>query len=125
MTRLVEKLNTLMKNKDLTCLALSHITGIPNTSLSTLLKGRTDKIDVVKLKKIADALGCSLDYLMNDDCDDITNDKNTYYLDKETAKIAEEIHKNSELRMLFDASKKIKKEDMQFVIDMINRFKNE
>ena len=125
MKHLIDKINNLMEEKGITCLDLSKRTGIPNTTLSTLLKGRTDKFDIVKLQKVCDALHCSLNYLMDDNCEKIGPDKNMYYLDKEVAEMAEAIHKNTDLKALFDASRKIKKEDMQLVIDMINRFKNE
>jgi len=125
MKLLVNKIIKLMEEREMTCLELSKQTGIPNTTLSVLLKGRTDKIDIIKLRKICDILNCSLNYLMDDNCDQVREDKSMYYLDKEAAEMAEEIHKNTDLKALFDASRKIKKEDMQLVIDMINRLKSE
>ncbi len=131
MKNLVSKLNNLMIEKDINCLELSKRTGIPNTTLSTLLKGRTDKFDIVKLQKICDVLNCTLDYLMNDNIDPddsglyVKEDSNVYYFDKETARYAQEIANNPEMKMLFDASKNIKKEDMQLVYEMIKRFKKD
>lgn len=43
------------------------MTGIPNTTLSAIVKGNTKKLDVTKLQAICNALECTLDYLMNDD----------------------------------------------------------
>lgn len=122
MNMMVSKLNKLIDEKGWTCLELSKKTGIANTTLSTLLKGRTDKFDIVKLKKICEALGCSLDYLMNDDYE-INEEK--YYIDDEAAQYAQEIKNNPELKMLFDAARGVNKEDMKFVYEMIKRFKND
>lgn len=121
MEKIVTKLNKLMQERGMNCVDLSKKTGIPNTTLSTLLKGRTDKIDIIKLRTICECLGCSLDYVINDN---IEEDTHTYYLDDEAAQYAQEIANNKDLKMLFDAAKDIKKEDMQFVYEMIKRFKN-
>lgn len=125
MKHLVDKINKLMEEKEMTCLELSKRTGIPNTTLSTLLKGRTDKFDIAKLQKICDVLNCSLDYLMNDNCDRVSEDKAMYYIDNEAAQYAQEIANNPDMKMLFDATRNIKKEDMQFVYEMIKRFKRD
>ena len=124
MEDMVNKLNKLMAEKGLTCMELSKKTGIANTTLSTLLKGRTDKFDIVKLKKICQVLGCSLDYLMNDDSYDI-EPSSCYYVNEEVAEYAQELARNKDLKMLFDAAKNIKKEDMQLVYEMIKRFKSD
>ena len=121
MKNMVYKLNKLMEEKELSCLELSKRTEIANTTLSTLLKGRTDKFDIVKLQKICKVLGCSLDYLMNDE---VVDDTNGYYIDSEAAEYAQEIATNKDLKMLFDAARTIKKDDMQLVYEMIKRFKD-
>ena len=48
-----------------------------------------------------------------------------YYLDPEVAELADQLHKNPELRILFDASKKLTKEDIQFVRDLVDRMKKD
>lgn len=47
--------------------------------------------------------------------------KTPYYLDPETAEIAQEVYDRPELKILFDASRKASKEDIQFVVEMIDR----
>lgn len=124
MKRMNEKLNKLMFEKGIKASELSRITGIPYTTLSVFLKGKTDKIDIVKLQTICNALDCSLDYLLNDEVDCV-KEKQVYYLDNEVAKYAQEIAQNHELKMLFDAARNVKKEDMEFVYKMIQRFKKD
>lgn len=124
MNNMVDKINKLMDEKEISCLELSKMTGIANSTLATLLKGRTDKFDIVKLKKICQVLGCSLDYLMNDDSYD-TDQSPCYYVNEEVAEYAQELASNKDLKMLFDAARNISKEDMQLVYEMIKRFKND
>lgn len=52
------------------------------------------------------------------------NDKeNTYYKDADTRDFIQFMHENPEYKILFDASRNVKKEDIEFVADMINRLK--
>ena len=46
-----------------------------------------------------------------------------YYLDPETAKMAQELFDNKDLRVLFDAARGSKPEDIQWVADTLNRLK--
>ena len=49
--------------------------------------------------------------------------RSTYYLNPETAQLAQELHDNPDLRILMDASKKLSPEDIKFVMDLVNRMK--
>lgn len=130
MKKLVAKLNSLMELKNINCYELSKKTGIANTTLNTLLKGGTDKFDIVKLKRICEVLGCSLDYLMDDSIDEygyssmINETPSHYYVNEDVAQYAQEIANNKDLKMLFDAARDIKKEDMQLVYEMVKRLKD-
>lgn len=46
-----------------------------------------------------------------------------YYLHEETRKIAQELFKNKELRLLFDAVHDVKAEDLKLVYEMVKRMK--
>lgn len=50
-----------------------------------------------------------------------------YYMDPDAAELAEFLHKNPDYKVLFDASRKVKPEDIEFVRQMIDRMggKNE
>ena len=45
----------------------------------------------------------------------------TYYLDKEAREAAQFLYENPDYKVLFDASRKVKKEDIDFVKQMIDR----
>lgn len=51
----------------------------------------------------------------------IQTDEN-YYLNKDAREYAEFLHRNPEYRVLFDASRNVKKEDVDFVRQMLDRF---
>lgn len=46
-----------------------------------------------------------------------------YYLNPETAKLAQEIHDDPELRILMDASRDLEPEDIRFVVDLVKKLK--
>lgn len=46
-----------------------------------------------------------------------------YYLNEETAKIAQEVYDNPETRMLLDASRNARPEDIRLAAEMLKRFK--
>ena len=46
-----------------------------------------------------------------------------YYLDPEAAEIAQEVQQRPELKILFDASRKVSADDLELVINMIDRLK--
>lgn len=69
-----------------------------------------------KIQSIANWLGVDLSDLLED-----TSEKQEqgYYLDEETRQIAQEIVENPSLRALFDASRNVKPEDLEFVKDLL------
>ena len=75
---------------------------------------------VSMVKKIAELFGVTMDQITNDDLSDA---ENYYYLDPEAAEIAQEVHKRPELKILFDASRKVSAGDLELVINMIDRLK--
>lgn len=87
---------------------VSKATGINATVFSEWKKGKsTPKAD--KRKKIAEYFGVSLEYL---DTGIEKEGGEIYYLNEETAKTAQKIFENKELRMLFDAVEDAEPEDL-------------
>lgn len=68
-----------------------------------------------KLKQIADYLGVSVDYLMD------REEEENYYFSDDARDLANFLFENPEYRVLFDASRNVKKEDIQFVKEFIER----
>lgn len=58
--------------------------------------------------------------------DDTELNNKSYYINDDAKDIAQFLYENPDYKVLFDASRKVKKEDIQFVKDMIDRLsKNE
>ena len=116
----VEKLNKLKKSKCLTNKKISELTNTPLVTIDRLFSGKSLNPTVTLLQKVAKVLECTVDDFIEYDKDSPLAD---YYENKETAKLAQEIHDNPNYRMLFDATKNLSPEDLQAVIDIANRIK--
>ena len=80
--------------------------------ISSWKAGRyTPKAD--KMQKIADYFGVTVEYLMTGEA------KDGYYLNPETAKVAQELFENKDLRILFDAARDASPEDLRAVHAML------
>ena len=88
--------------------------GVSKSTFSDWKAGRyTPKTD--KMVKIASFLGVSVEYLTTGE----EKENETYYLNEETAKMAQAIFENKELRGLFDTAKDSTPEDIQTVHSML------
>lgn len=47
-----------------------------------------------------------------------------YYFDKDASKVAQFLYENPEYKVLFDATRNVKKDDIEFVKEMIDRISN-
>lgn len=105
----------LMKAKGCTAYQVSKATGIAQSTLSDWKNGKSiPKAD--KIQKIADFFGVSAEYLMTGKEGE---DGNKYYINEETAAIAQDIFENKELRLLFDAARDADPEDLEAVHTML------
>lgn len=73
-----------------------------------------------KIQKIADYFGIGKTDLLEDKSN---KNKSSYYTNPETAKVAQEIYENEELRLLFDAARDAEPEDLRTVHDLLLRMK--
>lgn len=70
-----------------------------------------------KMHILADYFGISLDALMSKD------PTPSYYLNPETAKLAQQLSDNPDLRTLFDAAKDSTPEDLRMAAELLTRLK--
>lgn len=113
-----------MEKLDKTQNDLANYIGVSQATVSNWCKGikmpRMDKID-----KICSFFHCNRSDLMEDK----TNDKETttepYYQDSDARELAQFMFENPEYKVLFDASRKVKKEDIEFVKQMIDRVRGD
>ncbi len=108
-----EVFEKLLKANGVTAYRVGKETGISTATLTQWKKGvSTPKQD--KLQKIADYFNVSLEYLMTGE----EKEGNKYYLNDETAEMAQEIFENKELRALFDVQRGMSVEDLQALHNM-------
>lgn len=95
--------------------AVSKATGIAPATLTAWKKGEyTPKNN--KLQLIADYFGVTLEYL--------TTGRSEYYINPDTAEKAQELFENPEMRLLFDAARNSRPEDLQLAADLLRRLKD-
>lgn len=88
-------------------------------SRSTLTQWKSGKFmpKADKLQKIADYFGVSVEYLMTGEV------KEGYYINEETARVAQEIFENKDLRILFDSARGNKPENLMLAAEMLRKLK--
>lgn len=104
----------LLQKFGVTAYQVSKATGIAQSTFSSW-KTRRNLLSGDKAKKIADYFGVSVDYLMTGE---EKGDGEKYYLNDETAQVAQEIFENKELRALFDVQKDMEPEDLKALHNM-------
>lgn len=109
----------LLQKFGVTTYQVSKATGIPQSTLSNW-KARGNLIRGDKAQKIADYFGVSVDYLMTGE---EKEGGEKYYLNDETAEMAQALFENRDLRVLFDAARDASPEDLKTTYDMLMALK--
>ena len=104
---LYERIETLRKAKNISQGKLEKELGFSNGSIS---KWKNSTPTPERLQKLADYFGVTVEYLLTGE---EPQESQGYYLNEETAQIAQEIFDNKELRILFDASRTASPEDLK------------
>ena len=104
---------------------LAELTGYADkTAISKIESGHID-LSQSKIITFAKALKTTPSDLMGWDDNTVqTNEQDTYYTDPETAKIAQEIFDDPELRILMDAARDLAPEDLKIAVNLIKRLKS-
>lgn len=102
---------------------LSKHIGISRQTLSRYENGIIGNIPSDRIEKIAIALNVSPAQLMG--WEEMSgNPEEEYYTDHTVNEYAEQLRTNPNMRLLFDATKDMTKEDIDYVVDLVNRLKN-
>lgn len=107
----------IMKSKGYNTSKLAELAGLPVSTVNRIVYGVTTNPTLDNMKRIADALGCTLDDFYSADS------QAGYYIDPEVAAYAQEIFDNPELRILMDATRDVSKEDIEFITQMVLKLK--
>lgn len=111
-----ERIETMRKSVGISQGKLEKELGFSNGSISKW-KNSTPTPD--RLQKLADFFGVSVDYLIKGE----ENEEKGYYINPETAELAQTLFENKDLRVLFDAAKDATPEDLQTTYNMLMALK--
>lgn len=115
----VERVKSLCKKRRIPISRLEKDLGYSNGYIGQLRKG---VFPSDRLQQIAKYLNVTPDYLINGSEEEKeVNEK--YYLNDETAKAAQEIFENNDLRVLFDAARDASPEDLKTTYNMLMALK--
>ena len=100
--------------------------GVPYSSLTDWINGKTyPRID--KIQRMADFFGIEKADLVerrtDKSIDRPEGQPQQYYLDSEAVAISQELFKNPDLRVLFDAARGAKPENLRLAAEMLRQFK--
>lgn len=110
--RKLRKLNNMTQEE------LAQKIGVSSKTISSWEVDRTEP-DMGMIEKLAEYFGCEKSNLVGDVKPDY------YYLNEEVRQLAQDLFDRYDLRILFDTTKKVKKEDIKIIQDMVNRLVGE
>lgn len=115
-----KNLVALLEKRNKTQADIAKYVGVSTASVSNWCKGiklpRMDKVD-----KMCEYLHCRRSDLMEEHAEEEQTEG--YYHDPEAAEAAQFLFENPEYKVLFDATRNVKKEDIDFVRQMLDRFR--
>lgn len=101
---------------------LAEILGVSDKTVSSWEINRTEpKMGMVE--KISKALNCKKTDIIGIETSDESDDH--YYLNDDARDLAQFMFENPEYKVLFDASRKVKKQDIEFVKQMMDRMRGD
>ena len=112
----VERVKAICKERKIPSSKSERDLGYANGYIGQLKKG---VFPADRLQDIAEYLGVSSEYLLNGD----EKESDKYYLNDETAEMAQALFENRDLRVLFDAARDASPEDLKTTYDMLMALK--
>lgn len=114
-----EKLKMLKDAKKMTIKQVADQAGLAEGVAAKIFAGLNDNPIIDTLRRIANVLDCIVDdFLISD------NEENSpYYHDRETNRIAQEIFEDDQKRILLDATRHLKPEAIDAVINIVEQMK--
>lgn len=112
-----QRLVGVMQENNINQVELSKILGVSESTVGKwILCKAIPRMGVIQ--KLSDYFHVGKSYFLEEDA-------NTgYYTDPTVNEYAEQLRTNPNMRLLFDATKDMTKEDIDYVVDLVNRLKN-
>lgn len=111
-----QRLVSVMQENNINQVELSKILGVSESTVGKwILCKAIPRMGVIQ--KLSDYFHVGKSYFLEEDA-------NTgYYTDPTVNAYAEQLRTNHNMRLLFDATKDMSKEDIDYVVDLVNRLK--
>ena len=117
-----KRLKVAMENANIKAQELAERSGLNKASISQYVNG-THAPSNISAGKMAGVLGVNPVWLMGFDVPIREESSGSYYFDDATARVAQELFENKDMRILFDAARGAKAEDLQMAADILMRLK--
>lgn len=104
----------MCKERGISVKALERALGFSNGYINPK---RLKKVPYDKAVAISKYLGCDLNRIMGEEV------ATEYYLDDDAKEYAKFLHANPDYKILFDASRKVSKDDLELAAAVLERFK--
>ena len=114
-------LNSYIEASGKTQLEIAKSIGVSPQTFNTWCKGIAIP-RMGKVQALADYFHINKSDLIEDKSN--SSEEETYYLNDDARDMAQFLYENPDYKVLFDASRKVKKEDIDFVKQMIDRMSN-
>lgn len=122
-------IGTLIKDRrielKLTLEDIGNAVGVSKSTVQRWESGQITNMRRDKIDALAKVLGLSPLMFVDHSAPSSETDRPSYYADPETAEVAERLRTQPGMRMLFDASKDAKPEDLQYAADLLKRLKGD
>lgn len=115
----VELVKQICKDRKISIAKLERDCDFSNGYISKL---KRKYFPVDKAQRISQYLGIDINALIGIE-DMVDHDDDVYYIDRQTAEIAQRVFESPELRMLFDAAADCAPKDIQLAADMLRRMR--
>ena len=113
-----KNLNSYIEASGKTQLEIAKSIGVSPQTFNTWCKGIAIP-RMGKVQALADYFHINKSDLIEDKSN--SNEEDTYYLNDDARDMAQFLYENPDYKVLFDASRKVKKEDIEFFKQMIDR----
>lgn len=124
MANMYERIEGLCKDRGITITEMCRELKINRSSLSELKQGRAKSLSTDKVVKIARFFGVTAEYIVDEDNSIMLETQNQpVYLDQETRDIIDTLRSRPEIKLLFNSAKNVSKDDVDFAIKMLEKFK--
>ena len=104
----IDRIRELCSARGVSIARLERECGFSNGYIRGMKDG---KMSAERLKKVADYLGVTAEYLL-------TGNEEGYYINPDTADMAQKIYENKDLRLLFDVAKDVTPEQLKLLHDL-------